>query len=170
MSACQALKLPPLPAALYARGRWWVSGLESFITPLFDLAIRLYVAQVFFRAGWIKISDWEATRYLFNNEYHVPLLPPDLAAVMGAGGELLLPVLLVLGLAGRFGAAGLLVVNLMAAISYPDISELGLQDHLLWGVLLAVIVFHGPGRLSLDRILGRCLSGPAADGGAKGVH
>ena len=130
-----------------------IALLERWITPGFDLAIRLYVASVFLRSGWLKISDWGTTRLLFANEYHVPFLPPDVAAVMGAGGELCLPVLLVLGLAGRFGAAGLFVVNLVAAISFPDLSDLGLQDHVLWGALLLVIVFHGPGRWSLDHAL-----------------
>jgi putative oxidoreductase len=134
-----------------------VEWLERWLTPLFDLGIRLYVASVFFRSGWLKVSDWSSTLALFNYEYHVPLLPPPVAAVMGAGGELLLPVLLVFGLAGRFGAAGLTVVNLVAATSYPDLSDLGRQDHLLWGVLLLVTLLHGPGRLSLDHWLKRRL-------------
>jgi putative oxidoreductase len=132
-----------------------VERLESWITPVFDLLVRLYVAEVFFRSGWLKIADWSSTLVLFENEYHVPLLPPELAAVMGAGGELLLPPLLALGLAGRFAAAGLGVVNLVAVISYPDLSDLGRQDHLLWGVLLLVTLLHGPGRLSLDHWIGR---------------
>jgi putative oxidoreductase len=127
-----------------------ITLLEQWITPLFDLAIRLYVANVFIRSGWLKISGWDTTLLLFENDYHIPLLPPHLAAVMGTAGELGLPVLLALGLAGRFGAAGLSVVNLVAAISFVDISDLGLQDHLLWGMLLLVTLFHGPGRLSLD--------------------
>jgi len=143
------------PHILHDRVRPWTDRLERWITPLFDLAARLYLAQVFWRSGWLKLQDWDATRYLFREEYHVPLLPPDIAAVMGAGGELLLPLLLVLGLAGRFGAAGLFVVNLVAAISFPDISDLGLQDHVLWGALLLMLVFHGPGRLSLDHWLAR---------------
>jgi putative oxidoreductase len=128
---------------------------ETWLAPLFDLGIRYYVASVFFRSGWLKISDWSSTMMLFRHEYHVPLLSPQVAAVMGAGGELLLPVLLVLGLAGRFGAAGLSVVNLVAATSFPDISDLGLQDHLLWGMLLLVVVLHGPGTLSVDHWLKR---------------
>lgn len=141
-----------------------IDRLQAWITPLFDLAIRLYVADVFFRSGWLKVSDWSSTLVLFENEYHVPLLPPALAAVMGAGGELLLAPLLAFGLAGRFAAAGLTVVNLVAATSYPDLSDLGRQDHLLWGVLLLVTLLHGPGRLSLDHWIGRRCRPAAAFG------
>lgn len=132
-----------------------VDRLECWVTPLFDLAIRLYVAEVFLRSGWLKIANWETTLLLFENEFHVPLLPPHAAALLGTLGELALPVLLALGLAGRFGAAGLTVVNLVAANSFPEISDLGLQDHWLWGMLLLVTLLHGPGRLSLDHWLWR---------------
>lgn len=124
--------------------------LEQWLTPLFDLAIRLYIASVFFRSGWLKLADWQTTLLLFQNEYQVPLLSPTLAAVLGTAGELALPVLLALGLAGRFGAAGLSVVNLVAVSAFPDISDLGRQDHLLWAMLLLVTLLHGPGKLSLD--------------------
>ena len=129
--------------------------LETWLTPLFDLALRLYVGEVFFRSGWLKISAWSSTLDLFDYVYQVPVLPPHLAAVLGTAGEVGLPILLVLGLAGRFSAAGLSVVNAIAAISFPDISDLGRQDHLLWGVMLLVLVFHGPGRISLDAWLGK---------------
>jgi putative oxidoreductase len=99
------------------------------------------------------LRDWDATLYLFRDVYRVPALPPELAEAFGATGELALPVLLVLGLAARFGAAGLFVVNLVAVTSFPDISDLGRQDHLLWGVLLLVTLLHGPGKLSLDHWL-----------------
>ena len=77
------------------------------LQPLLLLAARLYVAMVFFRAGWLKIADWSNTLALFRDTYKVPVLPPELAAYAGTFGELFFPVLLVLGLAGRLGAAGL---------------------------------------------------------------
>ncbi|MBK8894795.1 MAG: DoxX family protein [Propionivibrio sp.] len=127
-----------------------IALIERWLTPAFDLAIRLYVASVFFKSGLTKIQDWGSTVALFQYEYHVPVLPPELAAFMGAAGELGLPVLLAFGLAGRFGAAGLSVMNVVAVISYADISDLGRQDHVLWGALLLVTLLHGPGRWSLD--------------------
>jgi putative oxidoreductase len=121
---------------------------------LFSLAIRLYVGWQFFKAGLVKISDWSATLALFHDEYHVPVLPPDLAAYMGATGELVLPVLLLVGVFSRPAAFGLFFVNLMAVISYPDLFTFecpaGLKDHFCWGALLLVLVAFGPGRIALD--------------------
>ena len=158
------MKIPPnlcrRTAPIITLAQRAIAVLEGFLTPLFDLGIRFYVAGVFFRSGWLKVADWDTTLILFKSEYHVPLLPPHLAAVMGTTGELALPVLLVFGLAGRFGAAGLSVVNLVAALSFPEISDLGRQDHLLWGMLLLVTLLHGPGKLSADHWLKcRCRSG-----------
>lgn len=126
---------------------------SRWLTPIFDLAIRLYIAEIFFRAGVLKLRDWSATLDLFNYVYAVPVVPPHVAAISGTAGELILPVFLALGLGGRFAALGLFVMNIVAAVSFPDISELGLQDHVLWGALLLVVIFHGPGHLSLDRLL-----------------
>ena len=62
----------------YARLAGWLDS----AAPLLDLGIRLYVADVFFRSGLLKVSNWSGTLYLFENEYHVPLLPPEAAAVL----------------------------------------------------------------------------------------
>ena len=66
-------------------------------TPLL-FAFRGYVAWQFLKSGWLKVSDWDSTLYLFQEEYHVPLLPPEMAAVAGTAGELVFPALLVMGL------------------------------------------------------------------------
>jgi putative oxidoreductase len=131
-----------------------VALLEKLQPPA-QLLARLYVAKVFFLSGLTKLRDWETTIALFQDEYHVPLLPPEAAALMGTMGELLLPVLLVLGLGGRFAALGLFVVNIVAVISLADIPEAALQQHVFWGSLLAALVLWGPGRWSLDHLLSR---------------
>jgi putative oxidoreductase len=123
------------------------------LQPVAALLARLYVAQVFFLAGLTKLRDWETTLFLFTDEYKVPVLPPAVAAVMGTGGELVLPVLLALGLFGRFGALGLLVMNVVAVISLSEIAPAALQQHILWGALLAGVAVYGPGPWSLDRFL-----------------
>lgn len=123
------------------------------LRPLAALLARLYVAQVFFLSGLTKLRDWETTLFLFTEEYKVPVLPPAVAAVMGTGGELVLPVLLVLGLFGRFGALGLSVMNVVAVISLSEIAPAALQQHILWGALLAGVAVYGPGTWSADRFL-----------------
>ena len=64
--------------------------LES-LQPAAQLAARLYVAKVFFFSGLTKLRDWEITVALFTDEYQVPLLSPELAALLGTAGELVLP-------------------------------------------------------------------------------
>jgi len=125
------------------------------LQPLFALALRLYVARVFFTSGLIKLGSWAATLGLFQNEYHVPLLPPALAAMMGTAAEIGLPIFLFLGLGTRAAAIALFVFNVVAATSYPDLSVAGLKDHILWGSLLLVTIFYGPGRIALDHWIAR---------------
>jgi putative oxidoreductase len=118
-----------------------------------DLAIRLYVANVFFKSGLVKIGNWDGTLYLFENEYRVPLLPPELAAWLGTFGELFFPPLLALGLAARFAALSLSAVNVLAVISFWHVlgeNQAALMSHFYWGLLLLVTLCHGPGKLSLD--------------------
>lgn len=121
------------------------------LQPLFALALRLYVARVFFTSGLVKLGNWEGTLALFENEFHVPVLSPHAAALLGTGAEILLPVLLALGIATRFSAVALFAFNVVAVISYPDLSDAGLRDHMLWGALLMVTLVYGPGRFALDR-------------------
>lgn len=132
---------------------------------LLSLAIRLYVGWQFFKAGMTKIKDWDTTLFLFRDEYSVPVLSPELAAVGGTVGELLLPVLLFVGLFSRPAALGLFVVNWVAVISYPALLEFScpaaINDHFYWGMLLLVIVAFGPGKFSLDAWLSRSAPRPA---------
>jgi putative oxidoreductase len=134
-----------------------MSSLLDRLQPLLLLAARLYVALIFFRAGWLKLSDWSSTLVLFRETYKVPLLSPELAAYIGTFGELVFPVLIVLGLAGRLGAAGLFVVNVMAVASYLDLfgfeCPAGINAHYYWGSMLLALIVFGPGRISLDEII-----------------
>ena len=106
-------------------------------------------------SGLTKIRDWGTTVALFTDEYKVPMLSPAVAAAMGTAGELVLPVLLVLGLGGRFSALGLFVVNAVAVISLSEIAPAALQQHVFWGSLLAGLSIYGLGPWSVDRLLKR---------------
>jgi len=130
------------------------AGLLDTLQPAFALAMRLYVAKVFFISGLLKAERWDSTLALFANEYHVPVLSPQLAAWLGTAAELGLPVLLLLGIGTRAGALALFVFNIVAATSYPDLSAAGLKDHILWGALLLVIAVYGSGKFACDRWLG----------------
>ncbi len=132
----------------------------GYLSPAFDLGIRLWIANIFFKSGLTKIQSWDTTLMLFEYEYEVPIVAPKVAAYAGTAGELILPVLLALGLAGRASAFALSVLNLVAVIAYSsflfgDEGAAGLQQHIYWGLILLVIVFHGPGKLSLDHLLAK---------------
>lgn len=139
----------PLQTTL-ALWRQLVCGLNA-LQPAAALAARIYLAQVFFMSGLTKVQDWGTTVALFTDEYKVPLLPPALAAFTGTAGELVLPLLLVLGLGGRFAALGLFVVNAVAVIALQEIAPAALQQHVFWGSLLAGLAIFGPGPWSLER-------------------
>jgi putative oxidoreductase len=132
------------------------SHLPESLAPLFDLGLRLYLASVFFKSGLTKISNWDSTLYLFNDVYQVPLLPPNIAAAMATSGELGLSVLLTLGLFGKFAAAGLFILNIVAALSFPDLSEAGLNQHISWGILLGVLLILSKENWSFDTWLEKC--------------
>jgi len=129
-------------------------GLD-FLAPLADLGLRLWVANVFFKSGLTKIASFDSTVSLFTYEYHVPLLSPEIAAWFGTFTELCFPVLLVLGLGGRLSAGVLFVFNIVAVISYPELNPAGVEQHQVWGLMLLVILLHGPGKLSVDHWLWR---------------
>ncbi len=128
---------------------------QEWLAPVLDLGMRLFVAEAFLASGLTKIASWDTTVALFENEYQVPLLPPELAAYLGSGAELVLPVFVALGLGGRLAAIALFVFNIVAVIAYPDLSPAGLKDHQLWGLILLVVALHGPGKLSLDHLIRR---------------
>ncbi|CAO3402471.1 DoxX family protein [Azospirillum palustre] len=128
--------------------------LDQYAAPLLDLAVRLTMAPIFFRSGLQKVGDWPATLFLFQEEYRVPLLPPDIAALLAAATELTMPVLLVLGLATRLAALPLLAMALtiqfVLGAANPAFSN---PQHYFWMLLLAGLIVRGGGRLSVDRWL-----------------
>ena len=63
----------------------------NLLAPAGDLAIRLWIANVFFKSGLTKLANWDGTLALFANEYQVPLLSPTLAAYAGTATELIFP-------------------------------------------------------------------------------
>ena len=149
----------PMLEKIYAPNTWAARLLDP-LQSLFALGARLYVSWQFLKSGYLKVTSWDSTIYLFENEYHTPLLSPHAAAVAGSFGELFFPTLLVLGFASRLGAIGLFAVNAMAVVSYAHVllsegSEAALGQHILWGTLLLFLMLYGPGKFSLDYVLHR---------------
>jgi putative oxidoreductase len=148
------------PAAAVDRANRFADRCAAWLASPLLLGIRLYVPWQFFKSGLVKLQDWDSTLYLFREEYHVPLLPPVAAAVTGAAGEIVFPVLLAAGLLTRYAALGLSAVNVMAVVSYANVLlsegfEAALGQHYLWGSLLLVLAVFGPGRWSVDEFARR---------------
>ena len=137
---------------------WSTTG-SRWLTPIADLALRLYIARIFFVSGLSKIQHWPEVLASFHGTYHVPFLPPDLAAILATAGELILPVCIALGLGARIPAMALFAWNALAMYANPEIwgnfMACAAKDHFYWEILIAVLWFHGPGKISLDYLLVR---------------
>ena len=130
---------------------------------LLALGARASMAGVFFLSGRTKVEGWlsvsDTAVSLFEDEYKLPLLAPDLAAHLAAYAEHALPVLLVLGLGTRFSAAALLVMTLVIQLFvYPA----AWPSHLSWATLLLYLVGRGGGRWSADHLLSSRWARPRA--------
>ncbi|MEJ6006976.1 DoxX family protein [Paucibacter sp. AS339] len=116
---------------------------------------RLSIAAVFWMSGRTKVEGWlsvtDSAVALFEDEYRLPLLSPDLAAHWAAYAEHLFPLLLVLGLATRLSALALL---LMTAVIQIFVYPTAWPTHLSWATLLLYLLGRGGGRLSLDHVIG----------------
>jgi len=158
-----AVVSPAPPRSLAAIGqldalRHW---LARFPMSVIQLAGRIGVGAVFFKAGLLKYNSWEFTVLLFRDEYQVPLLDPALAARMAMVQELTIPILLFLGLATRVAAIPLLgMIAVIQTFVYPN----AYNDHLVWGSILVLLVTRGPGVFSLDHLIDRAVRRRLAGG------
>ena len=123
------------------------------------LAARIFPAVVFWQSARTKVDGLtikDSTYFLFEQVYALPLIPPAIAAQLATAAEHLLPVLLVLGLFARFSALGLLGMTAVIQIFvFPE----AWVTHGLWATALLVVLAQGPGRVSLDHLLGLDHSG-----------
>jgi putative oxidoreductase len=120
-----------------------------------QLLARVAVAHVFWNSAQSKLASWPTTLQLFANEYHVPVLPPDIAAPLATATELTGAILLFFGLLSRLGALALLgVTTTIQLFVYPE----NWGEHLVWASLLLLVVFRGAGKISLDYLVDRFFS------------
>ena len=133
----------------------WLDGIPY---TLIAIPLRLAMATVFWSSAMVHFASWDTTLALFEDEYKVPLLPPDLAAYMAVSIEVITPVLLVLGLLTR--PASLVLLGMTTVIEifvYPQ----AWPTHIQWAAMLLVLLARGPGKLSLDWLFRRRLLGDA---------
>jgi putative oxidoreductase len=140
------------------RGAW--NRLADFLSrvisdSLLALAARFALAGIFFQSGRTKVDGWlnltDGAYALFQDEYKVPLIPPEIAAHLAAYAEHLFPLLLALGLCTRLSALALLGMTAVIQIFvYPD----AWATHLSWATLLLLLIGRGGGAMALDRVIG----------------
>jgi putative oxidoreductase len=157
----------PILARGVSLGAALIRFAEGWLAPLLFLAIRLWMADIFFRSGLLKIQNLSGAIFLFTDVHPVPFLAPWLAAYLVTTIELVCPTLLALGLAARLAALPMLAMALVIQFVVGSADPaFYLTEHYYWMFLLAVIITKGPGRLSLDHLLARRLAagqpGPAA--------
>jgi len=129
-----------------------IGWLEAVPYSLLALPLRFAVATVFWNSGTTKLANWDATLQLFEDEYKLPLLPPDIAAHLGAAIELSTPVLLVLGFLTRPAALVLLgMTTIIEVFVYPQ----AWPTHIQWAAMLLVLLCRGSGSFSIDHLLQR---------------
>jgi putative oxidoreductase len=128
--------------------RW----LDAVPYTLLALPLRAAVATVYWNSGMAKLANWDTTLFMFEEEYRVPILPPDIAANMALAIELTTPILLILGLLTRPAAAVLLGMTAVIQIFvYPG----AWPTHIQWAAMLLVLLCRGAGRISLDFLIRR---------------
>ena len=130
------------------------AALDAVSWSILVLPMRLAAFSVFWRSGQIKLADWDSTLGLFRDEYRVPVLPPDIAAYMATTMELGCSTLILIGLATRFAALGLVgMIAVIQTFVYPN----AWPDHIQWLAFLIPIVVRGAGKFSVDAGIGRAL-------------
>lgn len=128
-----------------------VEALGRFPLSVLQLLFRLAVGSVFWKAGMTKIASWPLTVQLFQDEYQVPVLPAETAALMATTFELGCSALIIAGLATRLATLPLFgMLMVIQVFVYPG----AWSEHLVWGSILAFLLTRGPGPVSLDRLIG----------------
>lgn len=127
--------------------------INKILIPIADLSVRIWVGLIFWNAGIHKIFNINATVWLFNNEYMVPLISPTFVAYVSVGLDLVFAVLLIIGLFGRLSALVLLTLNILAMIFYKQLGAGAFAWHELLSLLLFISLAHGPGKIALDQFV-----------------
>ncbi|HVY33438.1 MAG TPA: DoxX family protein [Caulobacteraceae bacterium] len=146
----------PLAGPLAAPINRAIALLDRIPYGLIALIARAATCTVFWSSGTQKLSDWSATLALFETEYHVPLIPPHPAAYMATTIEIGCAVLVMAGLATRAAVFVLLgMTTVIEVFIYPG----AWPTHIQWVAFMFVLLARGPGKISLDALIGPKLLG-----------
>ncbi|WP_017255396.1 DoxX family protein [Pseudomonas tolaasii] len=142
---------------------------EKIPYSLIAFLARFSIAAVFWKSGQTKVENFAidlvsgtfqlgaprlapSTIPLFQSEYHVPLLSPEVAAHLSAFAEHFFPALILIGFATRFSALALIGMTLTIQLFvYPE----AYPTHGTWIAILLLLVAKGPGCLSIDHLIAR---------------
>ncbi len=138
--------------SLYAR---LIALSDMALKPILNLSIRIYMALIFWKSGVLKFESWQNDQWedvveAFTDYHPIPGVDPNMAAIGGTIGELVLPAMLALGLFTRVGAAGLLVMTIVIQYIVPEDYGVANPQHYFWMLLLLVPMLHGGRILSID--------------------
>jgi putative oxidoreductase len=147
---------------LFERTPYWLNALLG----------RFSIAAVFWKSGQTKVQGFaldilsgefqvgmpqlsDSAVYLFEEEYRLPLIAAEPAAIIAAFAEHFFPALILLGLATRFSALALLIMTLtIQLLVYPD----AYPTHGVWATVLLLLLAKGPGAVALDHFIARKFS------------
>lgn len=145
-----------LRSSALALGGRVVHWLDCIPYWLLAIPLRLAIATVFWDSAMTHLANWRTTLELFETEYVLPFMPPDLAAYLAVAIELTTPPLLVLGLMTRPAAAVLLgMTSVVEVFVYPQ----AWPTHIQWAAMMLVLLGRGAGKLSLDWLIRQRLLG-----------
>ena len=118
------------------------------IRPVVNFIVRLYLANIFLFLGLEKIQNWDATLFLFQNEYQIPLVHHSIATVLAIIIQIVCPIMLVLGYGARFAALVLFITTLLSSLFYQQYVE---YYYLM--LILALLMCYGPDKFSLGHYM-----------------
>jgi putative oxidoreductase len=148
------------PNRLVAWADQVIGWFESIPYWLIAVTCRVALAQVFWSSAQTHLANWQTTLFLFDSDYSLPFLPPAIAAYMAIAIELVMPVLLLLGLATRFATLVIFGMTLVIEIFvYPA----AWPTHIQWAAMMLVLMAYGAGPLSLDWLIRRWAGSPSAE-------
>lgn len=148
--------MDPLLSRVWRWGDGFGQFGETRIWPWIDLAIRIYLAQIYWVSGILKVLDWDQALILAADQAPAGWLAPVTAAYIGAIIQLIAPVLLAFGLLTRFAALPMALLAITVEFTY-----LSTPVHHYWALLFGWYVVMGAGPLSIDHLLARGVSDSA---------